>query len=208
MWYALIKGLSLGLLLSISVGPLLFTTIKQSINNGTRGGLAFITGVSVSDVLLAMLVNFFTEVFTRIITGKEIIGIVGSLFLVGVGIYFLFFKKIKVAEEGQVPAKFRKRDFFKLFVTGFLMNILNPGIWFFWLGAATTLADHSIDQRLGIFGVALAFVLGTDILKVLGANRIRNRLTPHNIQFISRLNGFLLICFGVGLQVYYLFFKH
>ena len=208
MWYALIKGLSLGLLLSISVGPLLFTTIKQSINNGTRGGLAFIAGVSLSDVLLAVLVNFFTELFTRIITGKEIVGIIGSLFLVGVGVYFLFFKKIKVSEDGQPNGRFRKRDFFKLFATGFLMNILNPGIWFFWLGAATTLAEHTIEQRLAIFGVALAFVLGTDILKVLGANRIRSRLTPHNIQFISRLNGFLLICFGVGLQVYYLFFQN
>ncbi|GAB4093219.1 LysE family translocator [Flaviaesturariibacter terrae] len=208
MWYALIKGLSLGLLLSISVGPLLFTTIKQSINNGTRGGMAFIAGVSVSDVLLALAVNFFTELFTRIITGKEIVGIIGSLFLVGVGVYFLFFKKIKVAVDGQTEQKFRKRDFFKLFVTGFLMNVLNPGIWLFWLAAATSFADHTIDQRLGIFGIALLFVAGTDVLKVLGANKIRRRLTPHNIQFISRLNGFILICFGVGLQVYYLFFHH
>ncbi|RYY41506.1 MAG: lysine transporter LysE [Chitinophagaceae bacterium] len=207
MWYALIKGLSLGLLLSISVGPLLFTTIKQSINNGTRGGMAFVAGVSVSDVLLALAVNFFTELFTRIITGKEIVGIIGSLFLVGVGVYFLFFKKIKVAEDGQTT-QWRKRDTFKLFVTGFLMNILNPGIWLFWLAAATSFADHDMEQRLGIFAIALMFVVGTDVLKVLGAGRIRQRLTPHNIQFISRLNGFILICFGVGLQVYYLFFQH
>jgi threonine/homoserine/homoserine lactone efflux protein len=207
MWYALLKGLSLGLLLSISVGPLLFTTIKQSIYNGKRGGFAFIAGVSVSDLLLALAVNFFTELFNAIINGKDIVVIIGGLFLVAVGVYFLFFKKIKVVEEGAAPERFRKRDFFKLFVTGFLMNILNPGIWIFWLAAATSLATHTIDQRLAIFGIALAFVLGTDILKVLGANRIRQRLTPHNIQFISRLNGFILICFGVGLQVYYLFFK-
>jgi threonine/homoserine/homoserine lactone efflux protein len=207
MWYALIKGLPLGLLLSISVGPLLFTTIKQSIYNGKKGGFAFVAGVSLSDILLALAVNFFTELFNRIINGKDYVVIIGGLFLMAVGVYFLFFKKIRVVEEGAPPERFRKRDFFKVFVTGFLMNILNPGIWIFWLTAATTLAGDAIRERLLIFGVALLFVLGTDILKVLGANKIRQRLTPHNIQFISRLNGFILICFGAGLMVYYLFIK-
>ncbi len=31
---AIIKGLAMGLLLVISVGPVIFTVIKQSINNG------------------------------------------------------------------------------------------------------------------------------------------------------------------------------
>ncbi|RYY89605.1 MAG: lysine transporter LysE [Chitinophagaceae bacterium] len=207
MWYALFKGLSLGLLLSISVSALLFTTIKQSIYNGKRGGFSFVAGVSVSDIILAIAVNFFTELFNSIINGKDIVVIIGGLFLVGVGVYFLFFKKIRPVEEGGGNERFRKRDFFKIFSMGFLMNVLNPGIWIFWLGAATTLANHTANERLLIFAIALLFVLGTDILKVLGANKIRQRLTPHNIQFISRLNGFLLICFGVGLQVYYLFFK-
>ena len=47
---ALIKGITLGLLLSIEVGPILFTIIKQSINNGVRGGSAFVIGVSISDI--------------------------------------------------------------------------------------------------------------------------------------------------------------
>jgi threonine/homoserine/homoserine lactone efflux protein len=88
MWYALLKGLSLGLLLSISVGPLLFTTIKQSIYNGKRGGFAFIAGVSVSDLLLALAVNFFTELFNAIINGKDIVVIIGGIFLGAVGVYF------------------------------------------------------------------------------------------------------------------------
>ncbi|GAA4342972.1 LysE family translocator [Flaviaesturariibacter amylovorans] len=207
MWYALIKGLSLGLLLAISVGPLLFTTIKQSIYNGRRGGFAFVAGVSMSDLLLAILVNFFTELFNSIINGQDIVVVIGGLFLVAVGIYFLFFKRIRVVEEGATPERFRKRDFFKVFMTGFLMNVLNPGIWIFWLAAATSLIKHSIDQRLGIFAIALLFVLGTDVLKVLGADKIRKRLTAHNIQFISRLNGFILVCFGVGLMTYYLFLQ-
>jgi threonine/homoserine/homoserine lactone efflux protein len=42
-------------------------------------------------------------------------------------------------------------------------------------------------------------MLGTDILKVLLAGRIRNRLTPHNIHIINRVNGIILIVFGIAL---------
>ena len=91
----LVKGITLGLLLSIAVGPILFTIIKQSINNGIKGGLAFVLGVSLSDVCLAVASNFFTELFNTLLENKAIVAITGSLFLISVGVYFLFFKKVK-----------------------------------------------------------------------------------------------------------------
>lgn len=199
MLYALIKGLTLGLLLSIAVGPILFTIIKQSINNGTKGGLAFVAGVSISDVSLAIASNFFTEIFNSLIERKEIVGMTGSFFLIGVGIYFLFFKKIKANEEGIQVLKIRKRDYAKLFVTGYLMNVLNPLIIAFWLTTSTAFADHSLRQRFIIFTTALVLVLAADVLKVVLANRIRKKLTVKNIQMISRLNGIVLIGFGIAL---------
>ena len=38
---AILKGFALGTLLVISVGPVVFTIIKQSLNNGHKGGLSF-----------------------------------------------------------------------------------------------------------------------------------------------------------------------
>ena len=207
MLYALLKGLTLGLLLSIAVGPILFTIIKQSINNGTKGGLAFVAGVSISDLSLAIASNFFTELFNSLIEKKEIVGMIGSFFLIGVGIYFLFFKKIKKNEEGQQLLKFRKRDYAKLFVTGYLMNVLNPLIIAFWLTTSTAFADHSLRQRFIIFSTALVLVLAADILKVVLANKIRKKLTVKNIQFISRLNGIVLIGFGIALLCGIFFFS-
>lgn len=203
----LIKGITLGLLLTIAVGPVLFSIIKQSINNGWKGGLAFVLGVSLSDISLAVVSNFFTELFTNLIERKELIGVIGSTFLISVGIYFLFFKKVKVNEQGTQLLKFRKRDYLKLVLTGFFMNILNPGIIIFWLTASTAFADQHLNQRITIFAVALVLVLITDILKVLLANRIRQRLTLKNIQFVNRLNGMILIGFGVVLLWGLLFYS-
>ena len=196
---ALLKGLTLGLLLSISVGPVIFSIIKQSLNNGHRGGLAFIIGVSISDIALVLVSNVFTELFTSINEHRQIIGIVGSLFLIGVGVYFLFFKKVKVDEGGKQVFKFRKRDYIKIVVSGFLMNTLNPAVFIFWLSTSTAFIIHSINERLTIFITCLVFVFTADFAKVMLAHKIRSRLTVHNIHIINRINGIILIGFGLVL---------
>ena len=201
------KGLTLGLLLSISVGPVIFSIIKQSINNGVKGGLAFILGVSMSDVTIVVLSNFFAELFSELKEYRLEIGIVGSIFLVSVGIYFIFFKKIKVNEEGKQILNFRKRDYLKLFLAGFFMNILSPFVIVFWVATSTTLIAYSLKQRLLIFGIALLFNLFGDILKVTLAGKLRERLTVKNIHLLNRINGVILIGFGIALATGLLFLQ-
>ncbi len=196
---AILKGLGFGLLLSISVGPVLFSIIKQSLNNGHRGGFAFIIGVSASDITLVLISNVFTSLFNSLKVYKTEVGVVGCFFLVTLGIYFLFFKKVKVNEEGKQIFKFRKRDFAKIFLSGFFMNTLNPAVFIFWITTSTAVITHTVNERIVIFTTCLAFMLSTDILKVMLAGKIRNRLTPHNIHIINRINGIILIIFGIAL---------
>lgn len=199
MFEAILKGLGFGLLLSISVGPVLFSIIKQSLNNGHRGGFAFILGVSASDVSLVLVSNIFTELFNDLKQYKTEVGVAGCVFLVSIGIYFLFFKKVKVNKEGEQVLKMRKRDFAKIFLSGYFMNTLNPAVFIFWITTSTAVAFYSVNHRIIVFITCLVWMLGTDILKVLLAGKIRNRLTPHNIHIINRINGLLLIIFGIAL---------
>jgi threonine/homoserine/homoserine lactone efflux protein len=197
---ALIKGVTLGLWLSISVGPVLFSVIKQSLNNGHKGGLAFVFGISASDILLVILSNIFSEFVSTLITHKMTIGIAGSIFLITLGVYYFFFKKIKIVDESTSGIiQFSTGDYARLAVSGFLMNVLNPGIFIFWLTVSTTLVSHTLQQKIIIFTVCLVFVLATDIAKVMLAGKIRKKLTPHNIHIISRINGLILIGFGIAL---------
>jgi threonine/homoserine/homoserine lactone efflux protein len=208
MLEALWKGITLGLLLSISVGPVIFSIIKQSINNGIKGGLAFIIGVSLSDITLAVISNFFTELFAKFLERKIEIGIIGSTFLISVGIYFLFFKKVKVNEAGKQIIKSRKRDYLKLVLAGYFMNILNPAIIIFWLTTSTAFISHTLHERIIIFSIALGLVLAGDIAKVVLAGRLRERLTLKNIHLINQVNGIILMGFGVALIVGLLFYSH
>ena len=198
---AILKGFALGLLLVISVGPVVFTIIKQSLNNGHVGGFSFVAGVWVSDFILVMLSNAFTELVKQLLEYKQLIGYVGSIFLIGMGVYFCFFKKVELrSEENDKSFRFGKREFAKLFASGFIINTFNPSVIFFWLVNATALSiSHSLKQRIVIFSVCLLMNMAADVGKVMLAGKLRKRLTLHNLSIINKISGSILIAFGVAL---------
>ena len=103
MWHAIVNGITLGLVLMISVGPVIFSIIKQSLNNGREGGFSFVAGVWLSDILLIIVSNAFSELVTYMMEYRKILGIFGSLFLLLMGVFYVFFKKIKLqSPEGGI----------------------------------------------------------------------------------------------------------
>ncbi len=206
MLEAIISGLTLGLLLAISIGPIIFAIIKQSLNNGHKGGYAFVAGVSASDIGLVLVCNLLSSLFQKAIDNKVAIGVTGSVFLIVIGIYTLFFKKVSFTQEKTLPNKqFKKRELFGIFLSGFFMNILNPGVFIFWLAATAKIQSQSAEQihpiryLVTVYAICLVFVLSTDIAKVLLAGKIRSKLTPHNIHIINKISGLILIGFGAAL---------
>lgn len=187
------------MLLAISVGPIVFTVIKQSLNNGFRGGMAFITGIFLSDVFLVICCNFFTQFFKALSHYDKQLGMAGSILLMAVGVYFLFFKKVKTTDNGNQLVLFSTRDYARMFFAGAIINLLNPGIIVFWFVWATAYISHSLNQRMVIFGVALLVAFAADIVKVALADKIRQKLTPKNIHRINQVNGLILLGFGIAL---------
>lgn len=194
---ALLKGITLGLLLAISVGPIVFTVIKQSIANGSKGGLAFIAGISLSDILLVICSNLFTNLFDVLNAHKKMLAVIASIFLILAGVYFVFFKKTKSPNVNNETNTVQSKGYVKLFIGGFIMNIFNPGIIVFWITTATTFADNTLNHRIIIFTIALLIALAADVAKVLLASKIRKRMTPKNIHLVNQINGVILIAFGV-----------
>jgi threonine/homoserine/homoserine lactone efflux protein len=196
---SLVKGFALSLLLVFSVGPLVFTIIKQSINNGRVGGFSFVGGIWLSDVMWVILSNAFSELVIQMLHFKKEIGFTGSMFLIAMGVYFLFFKKIHLKED-ENKIIITTRTHAKLVLSGFLINALNPGVMIFWLTTATTIAaTHTVKQRIIIFTTCLIVNTSVDILKVLLAGKIRKRMNEKNISLINKISGALLLGFGIAL---------
>ena len=198
---ALLKGLALGLILALSVGPVIFTIIKQSIYNGHEGGFSFVAGVWISDIVLVILSNAFTELVKELLEYKKLIGYTGSSFLLAMGVYYLFFKKVKIRANGSVlEVKLDRKDHTQIFLSGFLINTLNPSVIIFWLVNATAFAvTHTLQQRIIIFTTCILFNILADAAKVLLAGSLRKRLTVHNISLITKISGGILIGFAFAL---------
>ena len=77
------------------------------------------------------------------------------------------------------------------------MNVFNPGIIIFWITTATTFLSQTLNHRIVIFSTALLIALSADIAKVMLASKIREKMTTKNIHLVNRINGALLIVFGV-----------
>jgi threonine/homoserine/homoserine lactone efflux protein len=210
MMEAVLKGLALGFVLALSVGPIIFTIIKQSLNNGHKGGFSFVAGVWVSDILLVVLSNTLTELVATLLEHTKSIAFGGSSFLIAMGVYFVFFKKVVLGTDAEGNSvRFRKRDAARVFASGFIINTLNPGVILFWLGNATVLSlNHTLQERIVIFSVCLLINMGADVGKVMMADKLRSKLTLRTLSIINKISGIILIGFGIALLWGVIFFIH
>jgi threonine/homoserine/homoserine lactone efflux protein len=196
MLEAIISGLLLGLALIFSVGPVIFTVLKLRINYGISSALYFISGVWMSDLLWVVTANLFSELIKQLLTYRAIIGTLGGLFLISLGVYYLFFKKYPNTVE-DTSVRVTGSTHTKLFITGFLINTLNPGVIALWLGATTKTISYTFNEILVTFSLCLGLNVSADILKIYLAGKLKKKLTPHNISRINKFSGFLFIAFGL-----------
>lgn len=206
---AFLKGVAISLLLVFSVGPVIFTIIKQSVNHGRPGGFAFVSGVWLSDVIWIILSMGFSEVVKTLLHFKIPIGIGGCFFLMGMGVYYAFLKKITprklqepdvIAGDEITPNGNKKTNYFTIFSSGFLVNTLNPGVISFWVIMSASLSSvYSFKHQVVIFATCLGINVLADTAKVLGAGFIGSKLSDKNILLINRISGWLYLVFGISI---------
>ncbi|MBL7827910.1 MAG: LysE family transporter [Saprospiraceae bacterium] len=202
-----LQGILLGLSLSFLVGPLLFAVVEGGIIWGMRAGIAVAAGIWFSDVLFVALILWSVETLSAItqVDGFRFwAGIFGGLLLLVFGAAS-FFSKPKLPPPGETfSEKPVKPNYIKLWLRGFLINTINPGTIFFWLGivSAVVAPNHwSMPQSLTFFSGMLATLVITDTLKAWGAKRLRKFLTPKHIQIVQKSIGLLLMIFGAVLAL-------
>jgi hypothetical protein len=83
-----------------------------------------------------------------------------------------------------------------------------PPLLFWLINATAFAATHTLWERVLIFSICLGMNIVADVVKVLMAGKIREKLTPHNISVINKISGSILIIFGVALIYGIAFLKH
>jgi threonine/homoserine/homoserine lactone efflux protein len=202
----ILKGLLLGLILSISIGPVIFAIIKQSLTNGHKAGYAFVVGVSLSDLSILFICNVFTSFFAFALTHKATIAMAGAGFLFLLGLYTLLFKEITIENIGtDEEKKTRFRDLLGIFVSGFLMNTLNPSVFLFWFAWTAAISSDAAEtnnptmHKIIVFVTCLIFVMISDLTKVYLAKKLRPKLTNKSLVWINKIAGIIILIFSAVL---------
>lgn len=196
---AIISGLLLGFALVFSVGPVIFTIIKVRVNYGISSALYFTSGVWLSDLLLVIAANFFGNWLGELFAYKKSIGTAGGIFLIGLGLFYVFFKKYEKQDETNNIIKVTGSKHARLLVTGFLINTLNPSVIALWLAASTNSISMKLEHKIVLFTLCLSINIAADILKVYLSGKLKSKLNEKNIIRINRIAGFLFVAFGMAL---------
>lgn len=210
MTEAIISGLLLGLALVFSVGPVIFTILKLRINYGLSSAFYFIFGVWLSDIIWVLTANIFGSLLESLKTYRLPIGTAGGVFLIGLGIYYLFFKKYHSKAELDEGVKINSTTHARLFITGFLINTLNPGVIALWLAAATKSLSSTLEEKVFTFSICLAMNISADFFKINLAGKLQKKLNDKNIKIVNKISGFMFLAFGIALilGVWYAKLKH
>ncbi|WMJ74802.1 LysE family translocator [Cytophagaceae bacterium ABcell3] len=196
---SLISGVGFGFLLTIMLGPVFFGLLQTSINKGFKFGVYFAIGVAVSDVSFILITYFGIAGFLDNEFFQKLIGIFGGIFMSVFGLYYFFKPVEEVLPVTTIEENARKSSFI---LKGFVLNIFNPSVLFFWVGVVSFISVQYEDnhvQILSFFTAAVITVLTMDILKSYIANKIKKYFTTGFLKFLNKGLGAALFLFGLKL---------
>ena len=196
MLRVVLEGTLLGLTLAMLIGPTFFALLQASISKGFKSALALVIGIFLSDLLCVILAYFGAAQLISSAGSKVVLGLVGGIVLIAFGLINVFQKKKLDINEIEV----QNVNFVWMIVKGFFLNILNPFVFIFWLGAISLVSskygEHPKRYTIVFFCATLSTVLITDIVKSLIATRIKKIVSPESLLNLNRLAGAILAVFG------------
>ena len=205
-----LKGILTGFILSIMIGPVFFLLLETSIRKGVRAAIAFDVGVLLSDLIYILIALVFYAQVTKITSGEyaHIISIVGGIILIIFGLVTLLRKPKEDAKETDKALSSTKKDLILLGLKGFLLNIANPGVIFYWITVIALGADGKKNASEAIDESTYWYILiimvtffAVDLLKILGAKKLRPFITENVLLGLNRLIGLIIIGTGVLLVI-------
>lgn len=174
-----------------------FISLKVTLSQGWRNGVALVGGAFASDAVL-VAGGWWGASRLAALARQDMFqsgfGLLSGLVLFGFGVSAVWPRKPRHLATGVelVPGKRRYS-----FLQGFLINMSNPSNWLFWLSLATVVRADAISEGGGyaetFLFATLLIVLATDLAKVLMAHKIGQQLKPGVPEKIVRVAGIILI---------------
>ena len=198
-------AMPLGILLCFLIGPVFFIVLETAATKGFRAAIVFDLGVVTGDIIFIAIAVFSSYSIINTLKHEPALYIVGGLIMVSYGIFsFIKLKRNSKNTDEIIIDEIIKNDYKSLYFKGFFLNIINVGVFGFWLLIFVSFGPilELEPQRMWVFfsSVILTYLL-VDIIKMMLAKNLKHHMTPVNIIKIKKLTSVLLVIFGISIML-------
>ena len=196
-----LPAIPIGIVLAFTIGPVFFTVLETSISKGVKAAIFVDIGVVLSDVVFFIIAFFSTNSLLNSI--KENTGswyFLGGVLLVAyAGISLIKIIQEKNNPENKQGAEIKSSpNLVKMVVKGFLLNIINVVVLFYWVGIILYFGpqlDMDESKIYFFFLLIIATYFSIDLGKIYLAQQLKKQLTDVVIKTIKIVvNSFIVIC--------------
>lgn len=190
---AILLGVFLSLVL---IGPVFFLLIETSLTKGVKPAIALEAGVISADFLCIIISHRGSKGLLNFIDTHPSIYMLAGFIIFIYGLYNILSRGNLHIRRG---VNIVTTNYFKTFMNGFLLNLVNIGVIVFWL--TTVVLISSQYPKHSDFYIYITFLLLTiicvDFIKIFLANKFQNKLTDQIVYRIKKIVGIALIIFGI-----------
>ena len=192
----LIRGLIIGLSISVPVGPIGVLCIRRTLTQGRMAGLLSGLGAATADALYGAIAGFGLTFLVNFIIGKQ-----EWLFLIGGGLLCILGVKTffsKPAEQGASPEGSSLRN---AYLSTFFLTLTNPMTILFFTAVFAGLGVGSMGDYYLLAGIlVLGVFIGSASWWLVLSNFtgiLRGLLNFERLQWLNRISGLIIMGFGL-----------
>ena len=196
-----IPAIPIGIVLAFTIGPVFFTVLETSISKGIKAAIFVDIGVVLSDVMFFVIAFFSTNSLLKSIEeNSDSWYFLGGVLLVA----YAGISLIKIIQEKNNPENKEgalienSPNLLKMVVKGFLLNIINVVVLFYWVGIILYFGPQleMNESKIYLFFIIIISTYFTiDLGKIYLAQQLKKKLTDIVIKTIKIVvNSFIVIC--------------
>jgi len=194
----LLKGIILGLTVSMPLGPIGIILINRTIKRGMLSGFFSGLGLATADTLLALLAALgFTVILGFINQQRFFISVVAGIIIIGIGLKIFLSNPVKDIRSREKANKSLWRDYYSVFV----LSISNPYTIFIFVAFFSGVhINGNIKPELVPFFLIPGVLIGTIswwFFLSYFVSRFKKNIRLRVIVRVNKIAGIVVIVIGI-----------
>lgn len=195
-WLRIFKGIIIGLMVSIPLGPIGIIVIQRTLNRGWLSGFFSGLGAATADLIYAIFAaTGFGLILQLVETHVHILQIITFCIIIIIG-YAILRKSIKKLKK----ERSKSSNLFTDFISIFLLTFSNPlvvGVFLALFTGAASVEEASLSNIILILvGIFLGALLWWFVL-TLSVSLFRHKFRFRNLFWINKVTGIVILILGI-----------